>query len=139
MGFSFDDLASRSGLVRLDRAFLDSLSAEDAALHARLLTARATPDDLARKDESDLIVALGPHLDRFVAALFGNEAETDALLAQTAGLDPIHACKRLFVQRYVTRAIKADAAMAIDGDSVTAGVKLGAGFADGLEDWVEPV
>ena len=103
MGFSFDDLASRSGLVRLDRAFLDSLSAEDAALHARLLTARATPDDVARKDESDLIVALGPHLDRFVAALFGIEAETDALLAQTAGLDPIHACKRLFVQRQAVR------------------------------------
>ncbi len=103
MGFSFDDLASRTGLIRLDRAFLDRLSADDAALYARLLTARATPDDLARKDESDLIVALGPHLDRFVAALFGIEAETDALLARTAGLDPIHACKRLFVQRQAVR------------------------------------
>lgn len=103
MGFSFDDLASRTGLIRLDRAFLDRLAAEDAALHARLLTARATPDDVARKDESDLIVALGPHLDRFVAALFGIEAETDALLARTADLDPIHACKRLFVQRQAVR------------------------------------
>jgi NADPH-dependent glutamate synthase beta subunit-like oxidoreductase/NAD(P)H-flavin reductase len=103
MGFSFDDLANRTGLIRLDRAFLDRLSAEDAALHARLLTARAAPDDIARKDESDLIVALGPHLDRFVAALFGISEETEALLARTAGLDPIHACKRLFVQRQAVR------------------------------------
>jgi hypothetical protein len=39
------------------------------------------------------------------------------------------------VQRYVTRAIKADAAAALDGDSVTAEVKLGSNFGDGLENW----
>ena len=31
-GFSFADLATRDGLVRLDRVFLDQLAAEDAAL-----------------------------------------------------------------------------------------------------------
>ena len=98
-GFDFADLAARDGLIRLDRAFLDHLAAEDAALHARLLTARATQDVLAAKDESELVVALGPHLDRFVATLFGIEAETLALARETATLDPIHACKRLFVQR----------------------------------------
>ncbi len=100
LGFSFADLATRDGLIRLDHAFLDRL---DPDLHARLMAARAQPDALARKDESDLIVALGPALDAFVADLFGIGAETDALLAETKGLDPVHACKRLFVQRQAVR------------------------------------
>ena len=103
LGFSFADLATRDGLVRLDRAFLDRLAAEDGAVHARLLAARAAPDALAGKDESELVVALGPHLDGFVAALFGIEAETLALARQTHALDPIHACKRLFVQRQAVK------------------------------------
>jgi NADPH-dependent glutamate synthase beta subunit-like oxidoreductase/NAD(P)H-flavin reductase len=102
-GFSFAELASRDGLVRLDRSFLDRLAGEDGALHARLLAARADPDALAVKDESELVVALGPHLDGFVAALFGIEAETLALARATHELDPIHACKRLFVQRQAVK------------------------------------
>ena len=78
-GFSFADLAGRDGLVRLDRIFLDRLAGDDAALHARLLAARAAPDALATPEESELVVALAPHLDGFVAALFGIEAETLAL------------------------------------------------------------
>ena len=102
-GFDFAGLAQRDGLIGLDRGFLDRLAAEDAGLHARLLTARATPDALATKDESDLVVALGPHLDSFVATLFGIEAETLAMARETAALDPIHACKRLFVQRQAVK------------------------------------
>ncbi len=102
-GFDFADLAARDGLILLDRAFLDRLAAEDAGLHARLMTARATRDELATKDESDLVVALAPHLDSFVATLFGIEAETLALAHETAVLDPIHACKRLFVQRQAVK------------------------------------
>ena len=75
-GFGFADLATREGLVRLDRIFLERLAAEDAALHARLLAARAAPDSVAVQDESELVVALAPHLDAFVAILFGIEAET---------------------------------------------------------------
>ncbi|HLJ06030.1 MAG TPA: FAD-dependent oxidoreductase, partial [Acetobacteraceae bacterium] len=101
--FGFFELATREGLVRLDRVFLARLAAEDAALHGRLMAARAEPDAVAMKDESELVVALGPHLDAFVAALFGIEAETLALAAETHALDPIHACKRLFVQRQAVK------------------------------------
>src|SRR5579863_6148078 len=101
--FGFAELATREGLVRLDRAFLERLAAEDAALHLRLMAARAEPDAVAMKDESELVVALGPHLDGFVAALFGIEAETLALARETHALDPIHACKRLFVQRQAVK------------------------------------
>jgi len=130
-GFSFADLADRDGLIRLDRAFLDRLAAEDAALHARLLAARATPDDLATKDESDLVVALGPQLDSFVAALFGIEAETLAVARETAALDPIHACKRLFVQRQAVK--KYADPSGFDGDALRAALEAAMG-----EQFTEP-
>src|SRR5678815_3415469 len=102
-GFTFTELASREGLVRLDHVFLDRLAADDADLHTRLMAARAAPDALSVKDESDLVVALGPHVDTCVAALFGIEAATLALAQATHTLDPIHACKRLFVQRQAVK------------------------------------
>ncbi len=103
LGFTFADLAERDGLIRLDRAFLGRLAAADPALHARLLAARAAPDSLAAKEEAELLVALGPVLDDFVAALFGIEAELGALNEATLALDPVHACKRLFVQRQAVK------------------------------------
>ena len=107
-GFTFSDLTSsdkagREGLIRLDRHFLTVLAEQDAELHQRLLAARAAPQSLASREESDLVVALGPVLDSYVAALFGIEAQTGALMRQTLELDPVHACKRLFVQRQAVK------------------------------------
>jgi len=102
-GFSFAELAGRDGLVRLDRVFLERLATVDAALYAQLLAARAAPDALSAKDEGELVVAMGPSLDQFVATLFGIEAETLELARATLALDPIHACKRLFVQRQAVK------------------------------------
>ncbi|HYZ25077.1 MAG TPA: FAD-dependent oxidoreductase [Rhodopila sp.] len=102
-GFTFADLASRDGLISLDRRFLAGLRDADPSLHERLLAARAAPDRLAGRDESDLVVALGPHLDGFLADLFGIGAETKTLAQQTLALDPVHSCKRLFVQRQAVK------------------------------------
>ncbi len=123
LGFDFGlfELATREGLVRLDRVFVERLAAEDAALHARLMAARAEPDAVAVKDESELVVALGPHLDGFVAALFGIEAETLALARETHALDPIHACKRLFVQRQAVK--KYSDASGFDGGALRAALE----------------
>ena len=100
-GMSFADLRDRDGLVRLDRAFVARLAEADPALHGRLMAARAVVP--AEKDESALIVDLGPHLDAFVAELFSIQNEVDALLSETLALDPVHACKRLFVQRQAVK------------------------------------
>jgi NADPH-dependent glutamate synthase beta subunit-like oxidoreductase/NAD(P)H-flavin reductase len=139
-GFSFADLGDREGLVRLDRAFLNELTTEDAALHARLLAARAEPDALSASEESALVVALAPHLDAFVAALFGIEAETLSLARQTQELDPIHACKRLFVQRQAVK--KYPDPSGFDGPVLRAALEalLGGplterGFADQVATW----
>ncbi|MGA9868009.1 MAG: hypothetical protein WBQ75_16415, partial [Acetobacteraceae bacterium] len=103
LGFTFADLVARDGLIRLDREFLDRLAADDAGLHARLLAARASPEAVATKEEADLVVALGPSLDLFIASLFQIEPELAALNRATLALDPVHACKRLFVQRQAVK------------------------------------
>ncbi len=102
-GARLSSLATREGLIGLDRQFIERLRGEDAPLHERLMTARATPDALDAKTEGELVVALGPLVESFVATLFGIEAEIDAIVARTHGLDSVHACKRLFVQRQAVR------------------------------------
>ena len=61
-GLRFEDLYRRDGLVRLDRCFVDALATREAGLHGRLMAARAAPDQVAGKAESDLIVELAPAL-----------------------------------------------------------------------------
>ena len=91
-GLTFADLSGRDGLIRLDKQFLQTLAAHDPGLHQRLLTARATPDSLTSREESDLVVALGPHLDAFVADLFAIQAETAGLMQETPTASPCCAC-----------------------------------------------
>src|SRR6266700_346220 len=98
-GLSFSDLYERDGLIRLDRAFVAHLAAADLALHDRLVAARAAPEPLDRKAESDLLVDLAPHLEDFVGELFGIGKEVRALQARHDELAPLYAVKRLFVQR----------------------------------------
>jgi len=104
LGFGFDvaTLAVREGLVRLDRLFLERLTSEPE-LSTRLLAARAAPDALDEKEEGELVVALGEPLEAFLSELFGVGAELDAAAALTRALDPVHACKRLFVQRQAVK------------------------------------
>jgi len=102
-GSTFADLATREGLVALDRRFVGDLALQDPGLHERLMAARATPEALDAKAEGELIVALGPFVEEFVAELFGVTEEIAAIARRTRALEPIHACKRLFVQRQAVR------------------------------------
>src|SRR5436305_10614101 len=105
-GLSFADLYERDGLVRLDRAFVAHLAASDVAVHDRLMAARAAPDGLDRKTESDLLVDLSPHLEDFIGDLFGIAAEVRTLQGQHDRLAPLYSVKRLFVQRRAVKEIK---------------------------------
>ena len=69
--FAFEDLYAREGLERLDAIFVDHLKGSDPALHERLTAARANPGSISRKQNADLIVDLAPHVEDFVAELFG--------------------------------------------------------------------
>ena len=120
LGFAFPDLYSRPGLVRIDAAFRQYLRQGDAALAERLVSARAQPDALAKKAESELLIALAPHLEDFTAALFGITTEVQALSARHAELAPLYTIKRLFVQRRAMHKIKPDEAANLDGAALEA-------------------
>ncbi|HSD60258.1 MAG TPA: FAD-dependent oxidoreductase, partial [Burkholderiales bacterium] len=119
-GLSFIDLYRREGLVRLDTAFLGFIAEADAALRARLEAARADPASLAPGDESALLVALAPHLDDFLARLFGIEAELRALAGRHHELAPLYSVKRNFVQRRALHKVKPEEAAAVDGPAAEA-------------------
>lgn len=130
-GLSFHDLYDRDGLSRLDAAFVAWLKDANVEAHARLMAARAAPDRLAAKDESNLLIDVARPLEDFIAALFGVAEPAAALRAAHVELAPLYDCKRLFVQRYVARAIKPDVAAALDRPDVTLPVRI----EDGLEAW----
>src|SRR6267378_4285246 len=113
-GIRFGDLYEREGLMRLDQAFLRFLRESDAVLHERLLAARQTPQKLAAKEESDLLVALGPHVEDFLPKLFGIEAEARALAEKHNELAPLYSVKRQFVQRRALHKIKPEEMGAVD-------------------------
>ena len=119
-GCSFNDLYDRDGLVRLDAAFLDFLGEGDAGLRAQIESARLSATDLTKKSESELLIALAPHLEDFLARLFGIEMQVQALAARHHELSPLYSCKRLFVQRKALSKIKPDEAATLDGPALEA-------------------
>jgi NADPH-dependent glutamate synthase beta subunit-like oxidoreductase len=114
-GLRFEDLYSHDGLAKLDAAFRADLAAADAVLAARLDAGRADPDALGQKPEADLLLAVAPYFEDFVADLFGIRAESHALAERHNRLAPLYACKRLFVQRRAAKAVKADELAGLDG------------------------
>ena len=119
-GLTFDDLYEHPGLERLDALFVGRLGAADPALQAALASARANPAALASKAESELLLALTPHVEAFIAWLFGIETEVAALAAKHHELNPIYAVKRHFVQRKAMHKFKAEAALELDGPALAA-------------------
>jgi NADPH-dependent glutamate synthase beta subunit-like oxidoreductase/NAD(P)H-flavin reductase len=105
-GLSFGDLYERDGLLRVDAAFLDFLRQADAALAGRLENGREAPGSLPVKEESELLVALAPHVEDFLATLFGIQAEARALAERHHELAPLYSVKRLFVQRRALHKVK---------------------------------
>ncbi len=130
-GLSFADLYTRDGTLALDREFQRLLAAADAALGERYRVARAEPDVLDRKAESDLLIAVAPHLEDFLAGLFGIADEVRALEARHHDLAPLFAVRRQFVQRRAMNAHKPDEAATFDGAALRASLEAiaGASFA----------
>ncbi len=119
-GFSFEDLYRPEALARLDRVFLERLEMSDPALYARLTAARSNPSGLARKDESELIIEVAPHLEDFIGHLFGITSEVEELQARHNRLAPLYSVKRNFVQRKAVPKIPKDQAAALNGIAIRA-------------------
>ncbi|HUL06543.1 MAG TPA: FAD-dependent oxidoreductase [Candidatus Acidoferrum sp.] len=129
-GLALTDLYQADGLARIDGLFREHLAAADAGLAGRLDAVRAQPATLDAKGESELLIALAPHLEDFIAGLFQIRAEVGALAARHHELAPLYACKRLFVQRRAQRAYKPDEAAGFDAAALESA--LAARFGEAL-------
>jgi NADPH-dependent glutamate synthase beta subunit-like oxidoreductase/NAD(P)H-flavin reductase len=117
-GLHFEDLYTSEGLAKVDVAFQRFLEAGDAALLPQLLAARVDPKALARKAESELILALAPHLEDFLGELFQIQKEIRALQNQHAELAPLYTVKRTFIQRKALTSIKEADAQHLHGHTL---------------------
>jgi len=145
-GLDFAALYTRDGALALDARFVEALQASDAGLSDRLQAARRDDAALDHKAASDLLIALAPHLEDFLAQLFGIEREVRALAARHHELAPLYAMKRQFVQRKAMNTYKADAAATFDGPALRAALEARIGkpiagqdgelaFANAVIDW----
>ncbi len=117
-GLEFAQLYTREGLLHLDERFLAELRAAAPELHQRLLAARREPDALTPLQEAALLTEVGPHLEDFLAQLFGIGEPLAALQAQHHELAPLYTIKRQFVQRNAARKIAPQDAQAFDGPAL---------------------
>src|SRR3989442_2016824 len=137
-GMRFGDLYEREGLIRLDQAFLRFLGEADTALHDRLAAARQSPA-IPGESESDLLVALAPHVEDFLPQLFGIGAQARSLAEKHNELAPLYSVKRQFVQRRALHKVKDTAG--VDADALEkqlfGGPFTELQFAKKLSEWLQ--
>jgi NADPH-dependent glutamate synthase beta subunit-like oxidoreductase/NAD(P)H-flavin reductase len=99
--FTYRDLYEPNRLAALDVSFRRTLAAADPGLARRFEAYRAGAQ-LPRPEDSDLLLAVARELSRFVARLFGIEAERDRLLDAAAREHAVFQLKE-FVARRATK------------------------------------
>src|SRR5579872_2590278 len=119
-GLSFEDLYRREGLAHLDDIFIEHLQAADAALSQRLIDARLRCEELSRKQQSELILEIAPHLEDFIGELFGISEEIRELQSRHDALAPFYAVKRKFVQKKAISGVTREQASALNGPALEA-------------------
>ncbi len=117
-GFQFNDLYDRDALARLDGIFLEHLKAADVELFNLLMAGRANPEGVERKKYAELLVALAPHVEDFIAELFGIQSSVAELQARHHALAPLNAFKRKFISKKAISGVTKEAAMAINGHAL---------------------
>src|SRR6266550_2673608 len=132
-GLRFADLYSVEGARQIDHEFGEHLRAAGAALAERFSAARAAPESLSRKDEAALLIDVAPHVEDFLAQLFGIESEVRALEALHHEWAPVFAVRRQFVQRKAMNAYKAEVAATFDGAGLRAQLDALLGRPQGLQ------
>ena len=119
-GVSFEQLYQTDGLRKIDSLFLQELSRTDANLYERLQAARQSPEALASKQHSELLIEVAPHAEDFVGQLFGISKELGALQARHSALAPLYSVKRRFVQRKALVGYTEEKATEMDGLAIRA-------------------
>src|SRR5579884_2210641 len=131
-GLTFPDLYDREGLVRLDQAFLNELKATDVVLFNRVMEARAGAGPQGRKEQSELILDLAPHLEDFLADLFGIQPEIRKLRERQDELAAMYTVKRRFIHKKALTGMNEEKVAGINGPEL--GRELEAIFGEPLTD-----
>jgi len=97
--FAFSDYLQASATERLDSAFVAELQARDAQLAQRLLAYRAGSAAQDGQERSALLLALAPHVERFLAEFFAIADENQELQKKIRDQDVVMEFKKQFVLR----------------------------------------
>jgi NADPH-dependent glutamate synthase beta subunit-like oxidoreductase/NAD(P)H-flavin reductase len=101
---SFPDLYQKNGLKQIDQLFCNFLKKESEDLHQKLLSARQNSDNIS--NESELIIAISPFLEKFLIELFYLEQEILDLNNYKKQFSDLFNCKKLFIQKRISRKFK---------------------------------
>ena len=102
-GFVFSEILTAEGLDRLDRAFLAELGRHDALLARALEDYRGSNTPTSPLEISKLLLACAPHVELFLAILFGIEREVTAACEATRSHDVVMRFKKHYVLRRARR------------------------------------
>ena len=108
-GFTFADLHQPSRLRALYDAFCDDVRRAEPELWTQWDAYSVNPSGLAPIAASNLIVAMAPHVSRFLTRLFGVGTEAEAMVAATRAYDDLFRFKIDFVRRRALPLLKGGA------------------------------
>jgi NADPH-dependent glutamate synthase beta subunit-like oxidoreductase/NAD(P)H-flavin reductase len=98
-GFTFADLHQPARLHALYELYCDTVRRSEPELWAQWEAHRVTPTALGPIARSNLIIAMAPHVSRFLSRLFSVGPDVDAMVAQTRAYDDLFRFKIDFVRR----------------------------------------
>ena len=108
-GFTFAHLHEPRRLQALYELFCDDVRRLEPELWAEWAAHRQVPTALGPVARSNLIVAMAPHVSRFLARLFSIGDEVEAMVAQTKAYDDLFRFKIDFVRRRALPLLKGGA------------------------------
>ncbi|MFA5908630.1 MAG: FAD-dependent oxidoreductase [Vicinamibacterales bacterium] len=108
-GFTFADLHQPARLRDLHDRFVGHVQASEPELWAQWEQYRSVPEALGAVARGNLVVAMAPHVSRFITRLFGVGAEADAMVAATRAYDVLFRFKIDFVRRRALPLLKGGA------------------------------
>lgn len=98
-GFTYADLFSPEGLLRLDTRFLSRLQSDHPELYQQLIAYRQQTETLSPIDISELLIRVSTTLEQFLAELFQIEEAVAISHAKTTSNNPVSTFKKYFVLR----------------------------------------
>src|SRR5262245_17329834 len=120
-GFTFADLHKPARLHALYELFCDEVRRTEPDLWAEWSQHRLTPGALGPIARSNLLVAMTPHVSRFITRLFGVGPDAAAMVAGTEAYDDLFRFKIDFVRKRALPLLKGPsrpAASSADHDRV---------------------